>query len=88
MFQKGRLFSQVSEHEFQVAETLLNMLTDTPDEFKKIPSQKVLNYQYATSDYYETRPKNEMILIPAGHAILGTDHHEVEWGWDVEFPKV
>lgn len=33
--------------------------------------------------------KNKKIItIPAGKTVLGVDYHEIDWGWDNEFPAI
>ena len=72
------LFS-ILEHEAMHQETLLYMWHRLPFDEKRPPAA----YAPRVEGHI---PKEELIEIPAGRAVLGVDRSAVPFGWDNEFP--
>jgi len=70
----------ILEHEAMHQETLLYMWHRLPFDEKRAPAAYSPRVEGAA-------PREELIEIPAGRAVLGVDRSAVPFGWDNEFPN-
>ena len=70
----------ILEHEAMHQETLLYMWHRLPFDEKRSPAA------YAPRVEGDA-PREELIAVPAGRAVLGVDRSAVPFGWDNEFPN-
>jgi ergothioneine biosynthesis protein EgtB len=69
----------VLEHELMHHETLLYMLHQlAPEKLRRAPA----------AGPRPGRPAAPAVHVPAGRATLGAERHELEFGWDNEFPRL
>jgi gamma-glutamyl hercynylcysteine S-oxide synthase len=82
----------IFEHELMHQETLLYMLHNLPHEQKRSGGPAIEAAPSSAKDkgtgevaYPSSLPPPEMVAIPAGPAILGSDRSQ--FGWDNEYPR-
>ena len=78
--ENGRILHLVIEHEVMHHETLLYMLAECPPGMIRRPEH------VAAPAAGDGRPA-EVMAIAAGRAVIGAAWHEIEFGWDNEFPR-